>query len=223
MAHLNEADQDLRGLLTRQIAELGRAPDLATLAAAHGAGLGATEAALRRLHDAKALLLYPGGCLPWAVHPFALSPGSCWVETAECGYWANCLYCGFGIAAALGKDAQITTRLGAEGETAIYRIRSGKLINADGVFHLSVPVRQWWDNVIHACASFQPFADEQDVAPWCERHGFPVGHVFSLEALWRFACDWYGRYLEIPWRTRTSQEVQELFVRHGLAGDFWQL
>jgi hypothetical protein len=221
MAELSLADQDLRGRLTRAIARLGYAPTIDQLAQEGGTTAGEVEDGLHRLHEAHALLLHPDRCEPWAVHPFALSPGSCWVETPARGYWANCLYCAFGIAAALGADATVTTRLGGEGRTALFRIAGGKLLDIDGLFHLSVPPRFWWDNVIHACAAFQPFASEAEVDPWCRRHALPRGHVMGLEALWSFASDWYGRYLQEPWRRRSPEQVRALFEAHGLAGDFW--
>lgn len=221
MPELSLADQELRGLLTRLIAQRGHAPSLEALAGAAGLSPDEAEASLRRLHDAHALLLHPHQCTPWAVHPFALAPGSCWVETPERGYWANCLYCGLGIAAALKSDARVTTRLGGEGETAVYRVANGKLLDRRGVFHLSTPAAHWWDNVIFACATFQPFAHESEVDPWCERHALPRGHVMTLDALWAFASDWYGRYLETPWRKRTVSQVRALFDRHGLTGPFW--
>lgn len=223
MAALHDGDEALRGLLTRMIAERGFAPQLPELAARAGLSLASTEASLRRLHDAHALLLHPHKCEPWAVHPFALAPGSCWVETQRLGYWANCLYCAFGIAAALRCDARVTTRLGGEGETAVYAIREGELVQREGVFHLSTPAARWWDNVIYACSSFQPFRSEAEVDPWCRRHAMPRGAVMSLEALWRFARDWYGGYLEGPWRKRTAEEVRRLLDRHELSGEFWLL
>jgi hypothetical protein len=216
-------DQDLRGLLTRMIAQGGRAPSIADLARAAGCDPEIAEASLRRLHDSHSLLLHPHRCEPWVVHPFALAPGGCWVETPARGYWANCLYCGFGIAAALGSDAVLTARLGGEGVTATYRVQGGRLLDADGIFHLSTPVARWWDNVVFACASFQPFADEADIDPWCERHALPRGAAIGMNALWRFASDWYGGYLRQPWRKRTPAEVRALFEAHGLAGAFWQI
>ena len=221
MAELSLADQHLRGLLARAIARRGHAPTAAELAAEAETSVAEVEAALRRLHEAHALLLHPHCCEPWVVHPFALSPGSCWVETAERGYWANCLYCALGIAAALAADARITTRLGGEARIACYRVEGGRLLDTEGVFHLSTPAREWWDNVIHACASFQPFAGEEEVDPWCTRHALPRGHVMSLDALWRFASDWYGNCLAEPWRKRSAAEVRALFDANGLAGDFW--
>lgn len=221
MSELSLFDQDLRGLLTRMIAETGNAPSLGALAATAGTDAGSVEQSLRRLHESHSLLLHPHRCEPWVVHPFALAAGGCWVETPARGYWANCLYCGLGIAAALGSDAAITTRLGGEGETAIYRVEKGRLRDTEGVFHLSVPVAEWWDNVIAACASFQPFASESDIEPWCARHGMRRGATMSLESLWHFATDWYGGYLRGPWRKRSPAEVRALFDAHGLTGPFW--
>lgn len=223
MTALSRFDQDLRGLLTRTIAQAGHAPSNLALAAAAGCDLMTVEASLRRLHESHSLLLHPHKCEPWVVHPFALAAGGCWVETPVRGYWANCLYCGLGIAAALDGDAVLTARLGGEADTATYRVRDGRLLDTDGVFHLSTPVARWWDNVVFACASFQPFADEADIDSWCRRHAMPRGATMSMDALWRFASDWYGSYLREPWRKRTPDEVRALFEGHGLTGPFWEV
>jgi hypothetical protein len=223
MTALSLFDQDLRGLLTRMIAERGHAPSNAELAEAAGADVSTIETSLRRLHDSHSLLLHPHVCKPWVVHPFALSAGGCWVETPQRGYWANCLYCGLGIAAVLDSDAVLTARLGGEGVTRQWRVEGGHLRDNDGVFHLSIPVAFWWDNVIAACASFQPFADEAEIDPWCTRHRMERGAVLTMDALWRFASDWYGAYLRGPWRKRSADEVRALFAAHGFTGKFWAI
>ena len=213
----------MRGALTRAIARLGHAPDNAALAAELNVDESELEASLQRLHDEHSLLLHPHSHRPWAVHPFALSPGACWVQTPKQGYWANCLYCAFGICAALGADATISTRIAAEREFVQYSIRGGEPSPTSDVFHLSTPVARWWDNVMHACASFQPFRSVDDVQPWCDRHALPRGAVMTIPALWDFACDWYGAYLEKPWRKRTVDETRALFRKHGLTTPFWDL
>lgn len=217
------SDMALRGALTKMIAERGFAPSLAELGDRVGATVEDVKAALRRLHDAHALLLHPHECRPWVVHPFALSPGSCWVQTQERGYWANCLYCSFGVAAALRCDAVITTRIAGEVETVRYTITASRPNETEDIFHLSTPAARWWDNVIHACASFQPFHKESDVDDWCNRHDMPKGAVMTIPALWSFAQDWYGGYLETPWRKRSGAEARELFARHGLRSEFWAI
>jgi hypothetical protein len=147
------------------------------------------------------------------------------VRTDHRGYWANCLYCAFGIAAALDCDAVITTRYGGEEETVQYQVKRGvgvRLSTSD-VFHLSTPPARWWDNVIFACSSFQPFRSERDARQWCHAHQMPEGAVMTLDALWSFASEWYGAYVSAPWRKRSPAEVRELFARHGLTGPFWEL
>jgi hypothetical protein len=220
---LSLGDQSLRGELTRLIAERGHAPLTHELAAHAGLSVPDTEAALQRLHDAHALLLHPGSSRPWVVHPFALSPGSCWVDTERGGFWANCLYCAFGIAAALRCDAVIATRIAGEAEPVSYSIRDATAPDTADVFHLSTPAARWWDNVIHACASFQPFHQERDIDAWCARHALPKGAVLTMPALWSFAQDWYGEYLAAPWRKRSPDEVRALFKRRGLVSPFWNI
>lgn len=205
------------------IAELGYAPPSDEMASRTGASVAEVESGLQRLHQAKALLLHPGTIRPWVVHPFALSPGSCWVQTPGNGYWANCLYCAFGICAALRCDGVITTRYGGEAETVRYVVTGGRVKASDDVFHLSTPVRDWWNNVIHACASFQPFRSEADAADWRHRHNFPLGASMTVPALWSFAQDWYGAYVSEPWRKRSREEIVEIFNRHGLTTEFWRL
>ena len=220
---LTHFDLSVRSELTRAIAELGHAPSNQALSDRLGCDVGATEAALNRLHETHSLLLHPHCCKPWVVHPFALSPGSCWVESGSKGWWANCLYCGMGIAAALDCDADIHTRLGGESEPVVVHVRSGRVVEADLLFHLSTPMRAWWDNVIHACASFQPFRTDADVADWCLRHDLPKGAIVPLPHMWLFAKDWYGDYVREPWRKRAPEEIETIFRRHGFTGPFWQL
>lgn len=220
---LHSSDFEVRGALTSLIGELGFAPSSEKLAQQLSKPLEEIEASLNRLHAAHALLLHPHVCRPWVVHPFALAPGSCWVQTANRGYWANCLYCAFGICAAVRSDAVITTRYGGEADSVKYVIKNGQAQESDDVFHLSTPARHWWDNVVFACSSFQPFPNSKSVDAWCERHCLPQGEMMAIPHLWEFAADWYGKYLEKPWRKRSLQETKSLFSRHNLCSDFWSI
>lgn len=174
----------VRGELTTQIAKLGHAPSNDHLATSLSCSTAEIEEALQALHDSHSLLLHPHKCEPWVVHPFALYPASCWVQVGDRGYWATCLYCSFGIAAALKSDADIYTRFGGEKDQCVIHVRDGNILEKDLVFHLSTPIAQWWDNVIHACASFQPFRNEEEVDDWCRRHASPKGAVVPLPRMW---------------------------------------
>jgi hypothetical protein len=220
---LLSGDEAVRGALTRRIAMLGYAPTLEALADSLGRERDDVGAALLRLHDTHSLLLHPGSLLPWVVHPFALAPGGCWVQTTQHGYWANCLYCAFGIVASLRTEATITTRLGGEAEAVEFRVSLGNIDPAGLVFHLSTPAARWWDNVIFACSSFQPFRNESEVDAWCARHALPKGAVLTMTQLWGFASEWYGDYVHGLWRKRSVVEIRALFARHGLTGAFWEI
>jgi hypothetical protein len=219
---VTEFDERVRGELTRAIADLGYSPNNTVLARDLGVDLAEVELSLQRLHDTHSLLLHPHACKPWLVHPFALSPGLAWVQAGRKGYWANCLYCGMGIAAATKKDAKIHLRLGGESETVIVEINDGTVQQTDFLFHLSTPLRFWWDNVIHACARFQLFRTKQDILSWCERHDLPFGASVPLPQMWQFAKDWYGNYLSAPWKKRTEADAVAVLARNGLTGDFWR-
>jgi len=117
----------------------------------------------------------------------------------------------------------IHTRYGGEAQPVIYPVRNGELQDTGDIFHFSTPAARWWDNVIFACSSFQPFRTVADARDWCRRHDFPEGATMSLPALWRFASEWYGSYLSQPWRKRSVAQAQELFRRHELVGPFWDL
>ena len=223
MPRVSSEDETVRGELTRLIARLGHAPSLEQLAARVGRSAGEAATHLQRLADAHALVLHPGSVRPWVVHPFALAPGSCWVQTPEKGYWANCLYCALGIAAALKCDAVITTRYGGEAETVRYEVAGGEVHPAHDLFHLSTPPARWWDNVVFACSTFQPFRTESDIDAWCMAHDLPRGAVMSIPQLWAFAHEWYGAYVDQPWHKRSAEEVRDVFQRHGLTGPFWSV
>jgi hypothetical protein len=220
---LQPSDEAVRGALTRLIARLGFAPDHAAIAAEARCPVDQIEPSLQRLGEARALLLHPNSTKPWIVHPFALAPASCFVETARHGYWASCLYCAFGVATAVNEDAVITTRFGCESETATFRIVGRELLDARGVFHFGTPFARWWDNVVFACSSFQPFRIESDVDRWCDRHGFSRGAVISMDRAFRFSRDWYGNYVAKPWRRRTPADVKAVFDVHGFTGPFWKV
>ena len=67
------------------------------------------------------------------------------------------------------------------------------------------------------------FRSEEHVARWSEETGIPVGHVFSLDSLWRLAQLWFADRLSPSWRRRTLDEASAIFAEAGLEGAFWKL
>jgi len=217
-----ERDCLVRDTLTRFLVTNSCEPSIGDLADALRMRPAAVRSSLGRLEKKRGLVLHPQQRRPWIVHPFSLSPTSCWVQGKKRGWWAPCLYCAFGISGCVGQDVLITTRLGGEDNTVDYRVRGGKLEPTRDIFHFLIPPRRWWDNVIFTCATFQPFHSEAEVDRWCVRHGFERGFTISVERLFRFALDWYQPHAS-HWYPRTAVEVRECFSRHGLTGHFWNV
>jgi hypothetical protein len=61
------------------------------------------------------------------------------------------------------------------------------------------------------------------VAPWCERHGIPLGAVVPAAQVTALGRAWYGRYLDEDWRKWTVAEAQAIFEEVGLRGEHWRL
>jgi hypothetical protein len=59
---------------------------------------GQIDAATMRLADGGGVVLHPRVCEPWAIHPFCISPTATWVQQADQGWWAPCIWRGCGIA-----------------------------------------------------------------------------------------------------------------------------
>lgn len=222
---MDHADFDarLRYTVNRHFVERGHAPDVAALAARLDADAGAVQASLRRLHASHGLVLHPGRDAIWVAHPFSTAPTGFWVTSARGAWWGNCAWCSLGIAALLGEEAQIHTRLGGEEEAITVSVEDGQIDAQDLIVHVLLPASQWWDNVIFTCSTMLFFRDESAVEAWCLRHGYARGATVPAPTMWRLAQTWYADYLSPSWRRRPPAEAQQVFTDLGLTDDFWQL
>jgi hypothetical protein len=217
-------DARVHRALVASIVAHGHAPDNEALAGALGVSRQEIDAALRRLADGHGLVLHPDRVAPWIVHPFSLSPTNVWVAGARDGWWAPCLWCALGIAALVPPPLTIHARIGGEAEPIAIEIdHTGFVVGGDLLVHFALPPRRAWDNVIHFCATVQPFRSSQERDHWCARHGIPVGALVTLPQLQALARRWYGSHLERDWHKWSTAEAQQIFASVGLDGDFWAL
>src|SRR5260370_40824783 len=89
----------------------GRAPSRHEVAASLARPINEIEQALHRLSASHGVVLHPHDCEPWVIHPFSLSPTATWVQQGEQGWWAPCIWGGFGIAALAGGNAGSPPRM----------------------------------------------------------------------------------------------------------------
>jgi hypothetical protein len=133
-------DLELRNLVYRRFVELGRAPTLDEL--------GTDEAALRRLHEARMVVLEPDRPEIRMVIPFSAVPTPYRVEAAGRSWFANCAWDAFGILAAFDVDGHISSSCPDCGEPIEIDVVDRRPEPADDVFHVLVPARSWWDDIV---------------------------------------------------------------------------
>jgi Alkylmercury lyase len=135
---MDEADLRLRNEIYRRFVELGRAPTRAEIG---------DDGALRRLHDAHALVL-GDDCEIRMANPFSAVPTPYRVEAAGRSWYANCAWDAFGIPAALDVDGHVSSTCPDCGEPIEIDVRDRRPVPDDHVFHVLVPAEHWWDDIV---------------------------------------------------------------------------
>jgi hypothetical protein len=143
---VDEGDRRVRNTTYRLFVDLGRAPRADDVAATEGSTTLAVEAAWRRLHDAHALVLTPGGEIRMA-HPFAAAPTAYRVQAANRWWYANCAWDAFGICAALRVDGRIETSCPHCGAVITLAIRDEQPSDETLLCHFLIPAAGWWDDI----------------------------------------------------------------------------
>jgi len=221
MPHL-PIDSRVHQALLAGILRDGHSPSSEDMAARLQVDVPAIHASLHRLHAHHGLQLLPATSLVWFAHPFSLSPTANWVSSGDKGWWAPCLWCAMGISVLAGGEAQIHTRLGGENEEIKIQVK-GDQLSEKLLVHFPLPPRAAWNNIIHWCASVQPFRDAASAERWCKRHGYGLGELVPLDKVHTMGRLWYGRHLAPDWRKWTNQEAEAIFRQAGLTGSFWSL
>ena len=129
----------------RHFVDTARAPDVAAIAAAVGAGGKDVASALQRLAAMHAIVLAPATLNIWMAHPFSAVPTSYPVRARSRTYWANCAWDAAGVLSIVG-DGELRTRCGDCGVELTFAVHGGRFDGA-GVVHYAVPPRRFWENV----------------------------------------------------------------------------
>ena len=131
-------DLELRNRIYSYFVEHGRAPTRAEIG---------DDAALQRLHDEHALVLDSDTGEIRMANPFSALPTPYRVDSEGGSWYANCAWDAFGIPAALRADGHVSTTCGDCGDPIEVDLQDGPA-PADYVFHVVVPARQWWDDIV---------------------------------------------------------------------------
>ena len=148
MTPVHAFDLDVRRHVYFSIVANGRPPVVAETATALGRAEDETAESLRRLHDAHALVLFPGTTDVWMANPFCFAPTPHHVRAGGREWTGTCAWDALGIPAALHTDGSIQSECACCGEELALEVRAGELADgADLLAHILGPARRWWDDI----------------------------------------------------------------------------
>jgi hypothetical protein len=125
-------------------------PDAGEVAQALGLSKQEVVDAFRQLHEGHVFVLEPGSTdrLRMAT-PFAAVPTPFRVYIGERSWWANCLWDGLGLIAALGGDGVLATTCPDCGEPEAVGIAGSRLQHGSGIAYIGPPARTWWNDIYY--------------------------------------------------------------------------
>lgn len=141
---MNERDLQLRNEIYARFVETGRAPRADEL----GLPVDEADEALRRLHDAHALVLERGSTEIRMLNPFSAVPSAYRVTASGRTWFANCAWDAFGVCAALHVDGHISAACADCGEAIEIDVRDQRPEPDEHLFHVLVPAAHWWDDIV---------------------------------------------------------------------------
>jgi hypothetical protein len=140
---MDDADLRLRNEVYARFVEHGRAPRFDELGPPDE-----IEPAMRRLHDAHALVLERDGARIRMANPFSAVPTPHRVKANGRWWYANCAWDAFGILAALGVDGHVSSSCPDCAQPIEIDVRVGEPVDAPHVVHFNVPAARWWDDIV---------------------------------------------------------------------------
>ena len=143
----DDLDTRTKLVIYQSIANSARVPTRTELATQLGVDLSSIDSALARLREKKLVFLGRESGEIVMAPPFSAIPTSFAVEAGDQAYFANCVWDGYGIAAALKRDAEINASCGCCGDPMRMAVKDGRPVPTAGVAHFAVPARHWWDDL----------------------------------------------------------------------------
>jgi Alkylmercury lyase len=215
--------EDLRLAVYHHLAETGRAPVPAALAAVFAVPEAEIEAGLQALHDDRHLVLRDGRIV--MAHPFATIPLGFSVMGTATLWWGGCAWDAFALPHLLADEDEVLVATTCPGCGAALAWVVGTESPPDGeqVAHFLVPTDHMWDDVVHTCGHQRLFCREACVDRWLGATGTERGDVLDLSTLWRLASRWYEGRLDRGYIRREPAEAHAYFAAAGLTGAFWGL
>jgi hypothetical protein len=145
---VDEFDLRVRRHVYARFVELGRALRPGEAAGELDLTHDEAAAAFRRLHDAHALVLERDTLEIRMLSPFSCVPSAWRVHAAGRTWYSNCAWDSFAVCAALHSDGRIEASCADCGEPITVDVRDRRPAPDDDLFHVLVPARYWWDDIV---------------------------------------------------------------------------
>ena len=147
MMNHESVDRDVRAHVYDTAMRTGLVPPAAAVAKALELATGEVLASFARLAEGRVLVLQRDSGEILMAAPFSAVPTPFVVEVRGFAAYANCIWDGLGIAAALDEDASIRTSCGDCGTAMEVTIES-RSVRGGGLVHFAVPARLWWQDIV---------------------------------------------------------------------------
>lgn len=145
---MNDRDVAIRNFLYGHFVDTAQTPRVAHVVDEFGLSREDAEAAFRRLHEAHALVLERNTLEIRMLNPFSCVPSAWRVHAAERTWYSNCAWDSFAVCAALHTDGVVESSCADCGEPIVVEVREQRPVPDDYLFHVLVPARQWWDDIV---------------------------------------------------------------------------
>lgn len=142
-----DVDAAVRLEIYRSFVDRGCPPTPPELAEVTGATRREVEDSLRRLADARVLVLAPGTPYVWMANPFSAIPTPFEVEIGGRSWYGNCIWDALGVVAMLGGAGSVATTCPDCGARLLTTIDDRRVAEGEGVVHFAVPAAHWWDDI----------------------------------------------------------------------------
>jgi hypothetical protein len=145
---VDDFDLDVRRHVYFSVVASGRPPTTSETAEALGRPEPEIAESYRRLHDAHALVLFPGSSDVWMANPFCFSETPHRVEAGGHTWTGTCAWDALGIPGALHGDGRIESACACCGGSLSLVVEQGELVaGTDVLVHFLVPACRWWDDI----------------------------------------------------------------------------
>jgi Alkylmercury lyase len=145
---VNELDIAIRNFLYHRFVETAQPPRVTDVSDEFGFSRDAAEEALRRLDASHALVLERNTLEIRMLNPFSCVPSAWRVHAAGRTWYSNCAWDSLAVCAALHADGRVEASCGDCAEPIVVEVRDRRPVPDEHVFHVLVPARHWWDDIV---------------------------------------------------------------------------